>query len=1239
MRSLFGLLASLILAAFAQKWLGRGDVNAGAALYLLAGAIFIWFAAGPRAWPQLPPRRAWKRPGWMMAVAGVILALIATGGGFMREQYGGWALWLWLGGVALFLLGVGQDEASHEKAGGNAAHLRPPAGIMRRRSVFIALLLIVAVAIFARFYALDAYPHGLQSDEANNGLDALKWLQGAGWMPYAETNEGQATLFTWIIALYIHLFGRSVTVMRMVPATAGVLTVLAFYALAREIYDQRIALLTSALLAADRWHITFSRIVYELILTPLLLTLQILFLIKALKTGRRRWWALAGLMLALGLNTYTAYRVIPLFMLLYFAYWLISHRQRWRRDLEGMGIFLVSALLAVAPLAAYVVHHYDIFFTRTKHISVLRDVEAAGSYAPIWSNLRKVLLMFNHQGDMAPLNNLPGAPMLHAAVGVMFVLGMLWAVRWFWRELPALYLLWFGSIASLAVFSVAHEAPNARRPIALIPLIYLLVAVVISALVQAWQKAFGPKRTRPVFAALTALTIFIIAANLNTYFRVQAVDSSVWYAFSPEESAIGEYVAELPQDAAIYLDPQYYGHAAISFIGGDRRIELLDPTRDIPLREPPTQVAIFIIEPKKQYLIPLLQQLYPTGRLEEKQDRYGRSLFLSFTIPASAFAEARGLNVTYWAGDDTSQPPVRQEKAPNIDFDFTLPDDQPLLPPFAASYQGALLVPQTGSYHLELTSEGGDATLFLDEREVLHAQDGVATLSLPLVAGFQALRLDYQAGEHPRILRLAWATPSQSQPQPVPPQAFYSLPGAANGLVGSYYATPDWSGDPVTVQRDLFITANGLLPSPYSVKWEGKIAAPLDGVYTFGLRSDDGSLLYIDDQLVVDNGGQHGAEYQEGAVQLERGWHDIKILYNDFGGSRVLELWWRPPGSTKSLLPGRYLRPSPGESLDNVPLPSLPEPSPWFQQKPQSPGGLQLPDTPQMDISPPNADALNSFAPLSAPVVWTIGNCGQGEGKFWHPAGVVVDDDGMVYVADTGNHRVVVLDEEGNFDFAWGEEGMDEGQFAEIVDIDITPEGDLAVLDAARQVISFWTPDGEWLYEIGDELALYHPRGFGISDEGYLFIADTGGGRVVWSDEDGRILGSFGRDNPQFGAGQPTDAAGNDDGFIFVPDPTTGLFWQIQIDAGVMDAGPGPRSNTVESPHVAIAEDGNIFLTDPENGRVLVFDSDLRPLAQLGEKGQGPGQFSRTLGVSARAEIVVLTDPDLCRITAFAWPE
>ncbi|HEX2131074.1 MAG TPA: family 16 glycoside hydrolase [Actinophytocola sp.] len=72
---------------------------------------------------------------------------------------------------------------------------------------------------------------------------------------------------------------------------------------------------------------------------------------------------------------------------------------------------------------------------------------------------------------------------------------------------------------------------------------------------------------------------------------------------------------------------------------------------------------------------------------------------------------------------------------------------------------------------------------------------------------------------------------------------------------------------------------------------------PADGTYAFRLTSDDGSRLYIDDQLVIDHDGLHGAEPKDGAVTLSAGHHSLRIEFFEAGGGQVLQLAWRTPGA------------------------------------------------------------------------------------------------------------------------------------------------------------------------------------------------------------------------------------------------------------------------------------------------------------------------------------------------------
>ena len=89
----------------------------------------------------------------------------------------------------------------------------------------------------------------------------------------------------------------------------------------------------------------------------------------------------------------------------------------------------------------------------------------------------------------------------------------------------------------------------------------------------------------------------------------------------------------------------------------------------------------------------------------------------------------------------------------------------------------------------------------------------------------------------------------------------------------------------------------------YAIQYKGYIKVPADGVYTFYLRSDDGSKLYLDRELVVDHDGSHSASTKKGLKALKKGMHPIQIDYfEDFLGEE-LQLFFSGPAMEKSPVP------------------------------------------------------------------------------------------------------------------------------------------------------------------------------------------------------------------------------------------------------------------------------------------------------------------------------------------------
>ncbi|MEA3460564.1 MAG: family 78 glycoside hydrolase catalytic domain, partial [Bacteroidota bacterium] len=80
---------------------------------------------------------------------------------------------------------------------------------------------------------------------------------------------------------------------------------------------------------------------------------------------------------------------------------------------------------------------------------------------------------------------------------------------------------------------------------------------------------------------------------------------------------------------------------------------------------------------------------------------------------------------------------------------------------------------------------------------------------------------------------------------------------------------------------------------------EGSIEIPATGLYTFYVNSNDGSKLFIDGELVIDNDGPHGALEKEGKIVLSEGRHNLRITYFQAGGGFHLKAYLAGPDMEK----------------------------------------------------------------------------------------------------------------------------------------------------------------------------------------------------------------------------------------------------------------------------------------------------------------------------------------------------
>ena len=102
----------------------------------------------------------------------------------------------------------------------------------------------------------------------------------------------------------------------------------------------------------------------------------------------------------------------------------------------------------------------------------------------------------------------------------------------------------------------------------------------------------------------------------------------------------------------------------------------------------------------------------------------------------------------------------------------------------------------------------------------------------------------------------------------------------------------------------------------FYARWSGKIRIPRDGKYTFFTESDDGSRLWIDGKVIVDNGGLHAMEEKSGELDLKAGDHEIKMELFENDGEVGCKLSWESSNLAKEILTDAVLSHKKDKDLD-----------------------------------------------------------------------------------------------------------------------------------------------------------------------------------------------------------------------------------------------------------------------------------------------------------------------------------
>lgn len=127
---------------------------------------------------------------------------------------------------------------------------------------------------------------------------------------------------------------------------------------------------------------------------------------------------------------------------------------------------------------------------------------------------------------------------------------------------------------------------------------------------------------------------------------------------------------------------------------------------------------------------------------------------------------------------------------------------------------------------------------------------------------------------------------------------------------GAYKNMKDFpqAGKKVKEGTKTCFSLEGAAEDHFAYDFNALINIPEKDVYIFHLTCDDGAQLYIDGELVVDNGEAHSADkVASGKVALEKGLHDIRVVYYENYMGEVLNIEIESRNMARQSLPYNML--------------------------------------------------------------------------------------------------------------------------------------------------------------------------------------------------------------------------------------------------------------------------------------------------------------------------------------------
>lgn len=511
----------------------------------------------------------------------------------------------------------------------------------------LALLGVLALSATVRLAYLDSVPPEMTSDHVEKLLDVNAILNLGARPIFEPHNGGREALGFYLYALMAGPGGLGLNffMLKFTNALIGLATLPLIFGLARELTEDDLTALFATLAAGIAWWPnSLSRNGLRFPLAPFFATLTVWLLVRGLRRRNRNSVLLAGTALGVGLYGYTAFRIVPLLVIVILAVYALWPRWRAARHLirveaaTHLALIALLSLTAFVPLLRYALDAPREFWYRSlTRLSGDPNDPRAPTPQILVENIWNAAHMFNWTHDAAWLVSPAHQPALDGVMGALFVGGWLMAAARAWRKRDWRWAMLVVSvpvaiIPSTLALAYPIENPSLHRASVAIPFVFILVAVALRAVVE-----LTPRRWLGA-GVVGALLLVSFRANWNILF----VDYPASYLRAAQNASdLGRVIADFAHSGGTHATahvqpyPYWVDTRAVGIYAGNFGYDYALLPGELDLIASDLRPQLFLVNLQDADTLNLLETRFPAGSATRFSARRPDLDFWIYRVPAA----------------------------------------------------------------------------------------------------------------------------------------------------------------------------------------------------------------------------------------------------------------------------------------------------------------------------------------------------------------------------------------------------------------------------------------------------------------------------------------------------------------------------------------------------------------------------------------------------------------------------